>query len=457
MTAPTPAATPAARDGGGGRWGDGFAADAAALVLGRLAVDALVVAVGFSHVSDDDFARTVIAEQLVHAPRLDPSGTSWLPLPFWVTGALMAVAGRSIEVARAASVVLGAVSVVAPYAAMRAVRVARTPAMAAAAVATLLPWGAWLGAAAVPEGWAGALAGAGAIAIGSARARPWAAAALLAASLSRYEAWPVCAIACAAWGWDAIADRDRDRRLLWALVAASGPLLWMAWNAHAHGSPLHFFARVSRFRRATGAAAVPLADKLLCYPIALARETPEIAVLGLIGVTGAALRADVRERWRWGLAGAAGVMVFLVAGDLGDGAPTHHPVRALAPAGWILAGAGLDAAWTAASAWSKSTARRTTGAALAAAAALAWVATLPARWRAAPGETEWDRRDAQIARGLDMRARRVTAAEVAPCSYEHFALLAAWGEPERAHVAKPTGEPPGPDCPRVVETATAPE
>ena len=42
-------------------------------------------------------ARVVIAEQWVHAPRLDPSGTSWLPAPFWLNGAAIAALVASLE------------------------------------------------------------------------------------------------------------------------------------------------------------------------------------------------------------------------------------------------------------------------------------------------------------------------------------------------------------------------
>ena len=42
---------------------------------------------GFSHVSDDDYARVVIAERFAHAPHLDPSATSWLAATaFWMRG-----------------------------------------------------------------------------------------------------------------------------------------------------------------------------------------------------------------------------------------------------------------------------------------------------------------------------------------------------------------------------------
>src|ERR1700720_407365 len=91
----------------------------------KLAIGAWILHTGFTHVSDDDYARTVIAEQFAHAPRLDPSGTSWLPVPFWVEGLVMMAAGRSLAVARAVSVVLGAASVAAPYLAMRAVGMRR--------------------------------------------------------------------------------------------------------------------------------------------------------------------------------------------------------------------------------------------------------------------------------------------------------------------------------------------
>ena len=37
-----------------------------------------------------------IAQQFAHAPRVDPSGTSWLPLPFWLSGASMMVLGSGL-------------------------------------------------------------------------------------------------------------------------------------------------------------------------------------------------------------------------------------------------------------------------------------------------------------------------------------------------------------------------
>lgn len=151
---------------------DGAALDAAIVVALKATLSGVVLWLGFSHVSDDDYARVVIAQSFAHAPKLDPSGTSWLPFPFWINGAAMMAFGRSLEVARAVAIVLGAATVAAPYLALRAVGVARGAALAAVVVAMTAPWNAWLGAATVPDAPTGALIAAGAIATASARARP---------------------------------------------------------------------------------------------------------------------------------------------------------------------------------------------------------------------------------------------------------------------------------------------
>ncbi len=408
----------------------------------------------------------MIAEQFARAPRLDPSGTSWLPAPFWIAGAALAVLGRSLASARVVACALGAVSVIAPYAAMRAARVPRATAWVATAVAAAIPWNAWLGVSTVPDGWTGALLAAGAIAMGARddnrshapRAHAWGALALLVASLSRYEAWPVCALFAVRTAARALSpSRDatpggsrRTDEIAWTLVAIAGPLAWMAWNAHAHGSPFHFVARVTAFRRAIGAAGVPLSEKLLGYPRALVLETPEVAVLGAFGLAGLAASRELRARWVWAAAAAAAVLSFLVAGDVGDGAPTHHPARALGSLWWILTGMGADALFAAA-ATARSKGVRASLQAGVPVATLVWCATLSPRWQEAPGQAPSERRDAQIARGLDLRARGVTGADVTPCSFEHFALIAAWAEPERANVAPRTGGEPTSACPRLTE------
>jgi hypothetical protein len=224
----------------------------------------------------------------------------------------------------------------------------------------------------------------------------------------------------------------------------------MAWNAHVHGSPFHFIARVTAFRRAIGAADIPLRDKLLGFPLALVEATPEVAIVGVAGIAGMTASRKLRSRWAWPIAAAVTVLAFLVAGDLGDGAPTHHPARALGSIWWIATSVGTDAFETALDRL-RGRAWWWAGRAAIVALALVWCLSLPSRWREWPGQGPSELRDAQIARGLDMRARGVAGADVAPCSFEHFALLAAWGEPERATVAPRTGATPTTDCPTVRE------
>ena len=439
--------------------------DLLALCALKLAVGLWVLAHGFTHVSDDDYSRTVIAEQFAHVPRLDASGTSWLPVPFWIEGAAMMVFGRTLWVSRAVAVILGTASVAAPYAALRCAGSSRMVTLFAVGTAMLIPWNVWLGVAAVPEGWVGALIAASAIGMREPRARPWAAAGLLVASLSRYEAWPACALMVGLSLFSSRSALGRKREIACALVAACGPLAWMAWNAHAHGSAVHFLARVSAFRRAVGAADVPVSEKLLGYPSALLLETPEVAVLGLVGLAGVAMTArprlrrgvvntwerELRARWTWPAVVAAAIGAFLICGDLKDGAPTHHAARALASLWWILVAMGVDAVAALGARLGSTPERRTVALAAAAAATVAWCVRLPARWNAFPGRTDSEQRGAQIARGLAMRERAVASAEITPCSFEHFALIAAWGEPEKASVEKRTGEPPTPECPKVVE------
>jgi hypothetical protein len=417
------------------------------LVALKLGIDAWVLRGGFTHVSDDDYARTVIAEQFAYAPHLDPSGTSWLPFPFWITGAWMRVFARSLEAARASAIVLGAIGAAAPYASMRAARVPRNAAALASVIVALLPWSAWLGVATVPDGWTGALVASGTIALVNERARPWAAGALLAASLSRYEAWPACAVFALFCGIRAfVGPIHRGRHVLLAIVAVAGPALWIAWNAHAHGDPLHFVARVTSFRRAIGAANMPWPEKLLGYPRAFVQESPEVAFLAACGLAGILASDELQLRWRWAAVSALAVLAFLVAGDLGDGAPTHHPARALGSLWWIFAGMGIDALRVA---MSSTGAVRRASVVAAALGAFVWSAFLPDRWMVPPGRSDLERRDVQIARGLELRARGAVVAEITPCQFEHFALIAAWGEPERARVHARTQEPVTADCPLV--------
>lgn len=291
----------------------------------KLAVSGLVLASGFRAVSDDDFARVVLAQRWAEAPALDPTGTSWLPLPFWIYGTAMKLFGTSLVVAQATAVVLGVVAVLVLYAAGRMWWPKRIDALWGAALCAVLPWSAYLGVATVPELPTAALTvfGVATLASEDARHRALGGLALTAACLCRYEPWPATAlfgVVCALDSW----RKKKPAPLLAAAVAAVGPTGWLLHNAIAHGDPLHFAARVSAYKRALGGT-----GSFFTYLSSLCREEPELVVLALF-VAG--------HRSRSGKHGVAtgrvalvlgGMLVALSLASLPGSAPTHHSGRAV--------------------------------------------------------------------------------------------------------------------------------
>ncbi|MGO9000126.1 MAG: hypothetical protein ACLQVI_42910 [Polyangiaceae bacterium] len=429
------------------------AIDVPLLFAAKMAVGLYVLSAGFTHVSDDDYARVVIAQEFAHHPALDPSGTSWLPFPFWVAGGAMRAFGSSLEVARVVAGALGVLSVAAPYAALRAVGCGRATALVAVGVALAIPWSAWLGVATVPEAPTACLVAAGVIAVTSPPARVTASFALLVASLSRYEAWPACAVFAAVCLLAARkGESSRASTLAASAVALIGPISWMLWNAHAHGSPLHFIARVTSYRQAIGAAAIPVSAKLGAFPLALASVSPAVLALAVVG--GAILPFDetLRRRWVAPLIAAAAIFAFLIYGDVRDGAPTHHPERAVLPIVWILAPFAADALRTFGRkfAWARPQ-REMWLVGLVLSGGLAWLALLPGRLRDAPGLSGEESRSSQLARGRQLAWYGKPGGHwsLTPCSYEHFALIAAYGWPERFTILPSSHAPVTADCPRL--------
>jgi hypothetical protein len=323
-------------------------------------------------------------------------------------------------------------------------------------VASALPWSVWLGVATVPEAFTACLVAAGAIAVTSPSGgvRMLAALALFAASLSRYEAWPACAVFSAAnlFAPRARAPGRRASTLGASVVALAGPIGWMLWNAHAHGSPLHFVTRVAAYRQAIGAAAIPLAVKLIAFPAALASASPLLLALSLVGALVLPFDAGLRRRWIPPLGSAAAILLFLVYGDLRDGAPTHHLERAVLPILWILAPFAADSlrVFARRAAWGRPS-REMWVFGVAVAGSMAWLALLPATLRDAPGMSEGESRAAQLARGEALRGSGLRGERwtITPCAYEHFALMAATGEPERFAVLPPTQTPVTAACPQL--------
>jgi hypothetical protein len=433
---------------------------AALSALGYVAAGALALAAGAGAVSDDDYARAVIAERFALAPRLDPSGTSWLPFPFWSLGALMRALGPSLEVARAHALGWAAASGALLWAAGRRAglspRAAAFGALAPLSAAAVAP----LAAAHVPELPTAALAtfGLAAAAFGGPRACVAGGVALLAAGLSRYEAWPLAFGAAAlmltgrrgangagpveaggvgarseAAGRGVDAERSggagRGGRAVGAALAAAGPLLWVAWNRAAHDDALHFARRVAAYHASVARPATTLADALGGYPAALVREAPGLALATAVGL---AAGAGLWRRWARPLAVGGALLAGLVAAEARGGAPTHHPERAVL-ALWCLA--GLVVADAGARAWRarRSPVGRVRRAALGAGALGAGAlgaAALATRARSWP-ETLGPSRAAEVELGRALAAR-VPAGErvlVVPSSYGFFATAAALGRP----------------------------
>jgi Dolichyl-phosphate-mannose-protein mannosyltransferase len=299
------------------------------VVVFKVVVSVLVLTSGFTAVSDDDFARVVLMQDFAHDPALDPTGTSWLPVPFWLNGSLMMLLGTSLAAARALAFAWGLLAAVILYQAADLL-FERRAATYGAMLACALPWSARLGVATVPELITAALVtySVATLTTTSTRDRALGAAALLVATLSRYEPWFVAAAFSL---WCAI-DARRHRRRAFALAgiaALVGPIGWLAHNAAVHGDALHFVTRVSAYKKALGSDGGWLVA-LTGYPLGLLREEPELCLAVAALVIGAKL---LGKPWPAGLSRVAVVCGVLLGGltaaALPGGAPTHHAGRAL--------------------------------------------------------------------------------------------------------------------------------
>lgn len=414
---------------------------AAALVV-RVVLVLVVLGLGFRAVSDDDYARVVIAERWVAAPTLDPSGTSWLPLPFHVMGIAMLGFGRSLAVARVASVLFVLGSQLALHLALVHTGLTRKARLLGLGAAALMPWSVFCSAATVPEAPTAGLISAGLLfaALPPERARRStriaAGALALAATLCRYEAWPAALVVAGALMWHGRAERGAGLVALSAGLGVAGIVAWMTWNRVSHGSATHFLFRVARYKRmlAEGGPEIPLTERVLAYPRLLVTHFPEVAV-GLVALL-VRVPGRLSSSARVATVGLAAVGAFLVVGNVNDGAPTHHAERA-----W-LGVATVVVALSAARAGEALVSRR---AFVAVAFGLGLLEGARFFATEAPGGGAADR-SAAVAQGLSLRGSGPFA--VVPCAYEHFALLAAHGRPEEVTVLP--AEPKGSPCPRVV-------
>jgi hypothetical protein len=391
------------------------ALDALGVGAAKLAVSAAVLALGFRAVSDDDYARLVIAQRFAESPSLDPSGTSWLPLPFWLYGTAFRLFGNELTIARGVALLLGALSVVGVWWAARQLGAGRAGAIVSGLLAAAFPWSAWLGAAPLPEApTAGLLVVALAtLPVESRRVRTVGAAAVAAACLCRYEAWPV-ALAVAGF---ALRDarRTRSRQLLAVAALALSPMaLWLAHGAVRHGDVIFFVRRVAAYRQALGESE-PVVWRSFTPILSLFRGAPEVVVPLVLGLA----RTGIPASFKRPFAGAAALVVFLMIGESGGGGPTHHAERALLPV-WFLAAAMLGEV---AERWSRA---RTHLFGLVLAGALILLALR------GPYLSDFaDRRDA-LAIGQRARELGAPALLVDTPDYAHLAVTAAYGRPSRS-------------------------
>jgi hypothetical protein len=405
--------------------------DLALAIAAKAAIGAIVLAGGFRAVSDDDFARVVHAQEFARAPRLDPTGTSWLPFPFWLAGGAMRLFGTSLVTARAVAFACGLFAAALVFAAARMLVADRRGALVGALLAGLFPWSARLGVAVVPELLAAALSvfAVATLSRDGASIRWLGAAALFVATLSRYEPWLVAGAFAAFSLWDcARGARERASIAGAALFALVGPALWIAHNASVHGEALHFLARVSAYKRAVDPSEPTLLAALAGYPLSLLREEPELccAALALVLVA-RPLRPPSLARTS---AALALLLVLLTAASIPGGAPTHHAGRALLAIWLALAiyvGAGAHHAITGGALGKQ---RRQAYAALTLAAVIGGAFVLRP-WYA--------RLDSFITRADEIAIGAAAAHHSRPderilvevIDYGHFAIQAGSGAPER--------------------------
>ncbi|HYQ03340.1 MAG TPA: hypothetical protein VER96_31915 [Polyangiaceae bacterium] len=293
---------------------------------------------GFRALSDDDYARISIAQRFAQEPHFDPTGTSWLPAPFWTYGAAFRVFGTGMSVARTLAIALSLLATVLVYVAARVLGTSRLAAMIAAVLScVLLPYSALLGVAALPEVPCAALLlfAAATLAVNEPWLRTCGGVALLVASLSRYEAWPIALVCAAFCAWDALRQRHAAY-LIGALLAVSGPVLWVVLGHHNHGDAWFFIGRVTAYRRALGGYDIPLWRRLLEYPSALIWNALGLCLLLPLSFL-LARKTRASDSPRYGRCAVAlfGMLAFLMLGSVRDGVPTHHSARVLLPL-WFL-------------------------------------------------------------------------------------------------------------------------
>ncbi len=297
-------------------------------------------ATGFRALSDDDYARVSIAQGFAAVPRWDPTFTSWLPAPFWAYGAAFRAFGSGLEVARATAIAASLAATVLVYVAARMLAASPRVALFAAMLSCFVVYSKLLGIAPVPEVPCAALIlfAAAALAQQPPAMRVWGALALLAATLSRYEAWPVAFAFAGFCVCDALKERHPGY-VAAAALALAGPAAWLLSGRVEHGQAWFFIGRVTAYRQALGAPQESVLAGLAQYPVLLLRSEPDLCGLSLLffaaGKRWKFPRRDALNSQRCVCALLA-MLVFLMLGTIRGGVPTHHAARVLLPIWFFL-------------------------------------------------------------------------------------------------------------------------
>lgn len=333
-------------------------------------------------ISDDDFARVTISQQFAEHPSFDPTGTSWLPLPFYLQGTFLLVSGGSLDAARVFQIALAVASATLLFVAARWLTRQNWSAAFGATLGLSIPYVAELSVATVPEYLGSALAclGLAGLALGAPEVgatdvdsnaefilggrRLCSALALTAACACRYEAWwltlagALLSLHDARRAW--IQRRSSLARVLVgaALLHVAFPLAWLTHGALDHGSATFFIARVTAYKHALGEGARPLGELLIDGYVGSAIAFAPAALLVPLAL-GAWLRrrsrsnpaanySSPRDSSKGGAPtgpsallrplGALGLMLLLLTlSELRGGAPTHHAERTVVSV-WIFGG-----------------------------------------------------------------------------------------------------------------------
>lgn len=344
-------------------------------------------------------------------------------------GSAMLALGRTLAAARTVALFLGVASVLLVHRAASWAGASRGAAFGAGALAAVIPTSSVLGVSFQPEALTAGLVVFGAAATCMDGSRRWlGGAALGAATLCRYEAWPAAATFAAIALFDAGRARRAEVRLALVLAALIALLPASCWVLHGvlhHHDALFFLHRVAAYRRALGVTESPW-SALVDTPIRLVSAEPELVLGGIVAIA-LARRARVGSaRLARPTFVLASILVFLVVGELLGGAPTHHPERTFLS---IYLGGAIAVA-DAAGALLAGGAEMRTRRALVLAVAAAAVVVRAAR----PADEGLVDRRRELAIGG--AARVVLPGDerlaVDTPDFGYFAVIAAFGAPERA-------------------------